>query len=121
MANSERLVRGKRRCALLMHPDDAASRDIVDGSWVRVTSRVGTIEVEVELTTTVMIGVVCLPHGWGHNRDGVQLRVARAHGGASVNDLTDEQRVDVVSGNAVFSGTMVHVVCMGVLASRPSS
>jgi anaerobic selenocysteine-containing dehydrogenase len=109
MANSEQLARGSRRSALLMHPDDAAARGLADGAMARVTSRAGALDVEIEVTDAVMAGVVCMPHGWGHDRDGVQLRVARAHGGASVNDITDERRVDALSGNAAFSGTGVQV------------
>ncbi|MEK7240370.1 MAG: molybdopterin-dependent oxidoreductase [Gemmatimonadota bacterium] len=109
MANSERLVRGRQRCALIIHPDDAASRHLVDGAMARVQSRVGGIDVEVAVSDSVMPGVVCLPHGWGHDREGVGQRIARAHGGVSHNDLTDDQRVDALSGNAAFSGTAVRV------------
>jgi anaerobic selenocysteine-containing dehydrogenase len=116
MANSVRLVRGKRRCDLLMHPDDAAARGLVDGDPVRVQSRSGAIDVTLEVSDAIMPGVVCLPHGWGHNRPGVRMQVARAHGGASVNDVTDDQRVDAVSGNAAFSGTPVRVAAIS--ASR---
>lgn len=109
MANSERLARGKRRCALLMHPADAAVRGLADGAMVHVISRTGRIAVELDVTDDVMPGVVCLPHGWGHDRDGVRLRVARAHGGASHNDITDDARLDALSGNAAFCGTPVQV------------
>ena len=109
MANSERLVRGKRRCALLMHPSDAAARGLADGAPVTVRARVGAVDAELDVTDRMMPGVVCLPHGWGHQRTGVKMRVASAHGGVSVNDLTDDARVDAASGNAAFSGTMVHV------------
>jgi anaerobic selenocysteine-containing dehydrogenase len=109
MANSERLVRGQKRCALLMHPADAAARGLTDSAMARVVSRVGAIEVELETTDAMMPGVVCLPHGWGHDREGVRLRTARAHGGASHNDLTDDARVDAFSGNAAFCGTPVRV------------
>jgi anaerobic selenocysteine-containing dehydrogenase len=109
MANSERLVRGRRRCALLMHPSDADARGLVDGATVRVASRTGAIEITLECTDAMMPGVLCLPHGWGHDRDGVHLRTARAHGGASHNDLTDDERMDGLSGNAAFCGTPVKV------------
>ena len=109
MANSERLARGVRRCTLQMHPADASARAIVDGARVTVTSRVGSVDVDVELTDAMKPGVVCLPHGWGHDREGVRLRVATAHGGASINDLTDDQRVDALGGNAAFSATAVRV------------
>lgn len=107
MANSERLVRGERRCQLLVHPADAAARGLVDGGAARVSSRTGAIEAVVQVTDAVMPGVVCLPHGWGHDRTGVRLRVARAHAGVSLNDVTDDRRIDSLSGNAAFNGTPV--------------
>jgi anaerobic selenocysteine-containing dehydrogenase len=92
-----------------MHPEDAASRGLVDGERVRVMSRVGAIEVVLEVSDEVMPGVASLPHGWGHDRPGVRLSVARAHPGASLNDLTDDALVDAASGNAAFSGVPVRV------------
>lgn len=109
MHNYDRLVRGKNRCTLLMHPTDAASRGLSNGTSVRVESRVGAVDAELELTDGIMPGVVSLPHGWGHGRDGAQLRIAAAHAGVSINDLTDDQRVDELTGNAAFSGVPVTV------------
>ena len=109
MHNAERLMRGKPRCTLLMHPDDAATRNLRDGAMVRVRSRTGQVEVLVEVSDEVMPGVVSLPHGWGHGGPGVQLRVAVQHAGVSINDLTDEQRIDTLCGNAAFSGVPVRV------------
>jgi len=56
-----------------------------------------------------MPGVVCLPHGWGHDRPGIRLRVASRHPGASINDLTDERSVDQLSGNAALSAVPVTI------------
>jgi anaerobic selenocysteine-containing dehydrogenase len=112
MHNSERLVKGKPRCRLLMHPDDLGRYGFADGQRVRVTSRVGSLEVEVTATDEVMRGVVSLPHGWGHGRDGVALGVAQAHAGVSVNDLTDDAFVDAVSGNAALNGLPVQVAAL---------
>ncbi|MCI0709315.1 MAG: molybdopterin oxidoreductase family protein [Chloroflexi bacterium] len=109
MHNSERLTKGKNRCTLLIHSDDAAARNLTDGETVVVQSRVGCLEVEVEITDNIMPGVVSLPHGYGHDRDGVQLTVARQKPGVSINDLTDDQKIDVLTGNAAFSGVMVKV------------
>ena len=109
MHNSQRLVKGPRRCTLLMHPTDAARLGIGDSARVNVRSRAGAIAVDAELSDAVMPGVVCLPHGWGHDRPGTRLSVANAHPGASINDLTDELVVDAVSGNAAFSGVPVTV------------
>ena len=109
MHNSERLVKGRERCTLLMHPDDAARRLLDDGQRVRISSRVGSVTAPLELTSDVMPGVVCLPHGWGHHREGTRLGVAGARPGASFNDVADDQAVDALCGTARFSGTPVEV------------
>jgi anaerobic selenocysteine-containing dehydrogenase len=92
-----------------MHPEDAARRGLKGGQRVRVRSRVGAVEATLEATPDIMPGVVCLPHGWGHHRPGTRLPVAQAHAGVSLNDLTDERRVDALCGTAGFSGTPVEV------------
>ena len=69
----------------------------------------GAVEAALEVTPDVMPGVVSLPHGWGHDREGARLGVARAHAGVSLNDLTDDQCVDALCGTARFSGTPVEV------------
>ena len=109
MHNSTRLVRGKRRCTVLMHATDARTRGLADGERVRITSRTGHVDVELETTDTMMPGVVCLPHGWGHGRAGTRLSVSNAHSGASINDLTDDTRIDTLTGNAGFNGVRVRV------------
>jgi anaerobic selenocysteine-containing dehydrogenase len=107
--NSRRLVRGKPRCTLMIHPEDAARRGLADGELARVRSRVGSVDVPVEVTDDVMAGVVSIPHGWGHDRPGARLATASEHAGVSLNDLTDDLAVDSLSGNAAFSGVPVWV------------
>jgi anaerobic selenocysteine-containing dehydrogenase len=109
MHNSRRLVRGRDRCTLLMHPDDAARTGVVGEAKVAVVSRAGRVEAPLELSDEVMPGVVSLPHGWGHHRPGTELSVAEEHPGVSINDLTDELVVDDLCGNAVLSGVPVWV------------
>ncbi|NWB98144.1 molybdopterin oxidoreductase family protein [Pseudomonas gingeri] len=109
MHNYHRLVKGKPRHQLLMHPDDLASRSLEDGQRVQVSSRVGMIEVEVLASLEMMPGVVSLPHGWGHARPGVKMGIASGQPGSSANDLTDERYLDVLSGNAALNGVPVTV------------
>ena len=109
MHNYHRLVKGKPRHQLLMHPDDLSSRGLTDGQWVRVSSRVGVVEVQVLGSVEMMPGVVSLPHGWGHARPGVHMSIASEQPGVSANDLTDEHQLDALSGNAVLNGVPVHV------------
>ncbi len=108
MHNSERLTKGQPRHQLLVHPADLAERNILDGTTVKVSSRVGTVEVEVKATDDMMPGVVSLPHGYGHQKDGVQLARASQVDGVSINDLTDPDRLDI-SGNAALSGVPVRI------------
>jgi anaerobic selenocysteine-containing dehydrogenase len=71
---------------------------------------VGAIDLPVEVTADIMRGVVSIPHGWGHARAGARLRVAAAHPGASMNDITDDSKVDPLSGTAILTGLPVEVV-----------
>ena len=109
MHNSRRLMKGSDRCTLMMHPDDASRLKLESGSIARVSSRVGSVTVPVETTDAMMPGVVSLPHGYGHNRDNIQLSVASEAPGVSINDLMDDQIVDPLTGNAAFSGQRVSV------------
>jgi anaerobic selenocysteine-containing dehydrogenase len=106
---SHRLVKGKPRHQLLMHPADMAARRITDGGMVEVKSRTGSLRIEVQASDTMMPGVASLPHGWGHDRPGTRLGEAHANPGASFNDVADERRVDAVSGNAALNGTPVDI------------
>jgi len=113
MHNVGSLVAGRERCTLQVHPEDAAARGLTDGGRAQVASRVGKLAVLVEVTADVMPGVVSLPHGWGHDRPGAELSVARCHAGVSANGLTDDQAIDPLSGNAVFNGVPVRVESLG--------
>lgn len=119
--NSHRMIKGKPRCTLLMHPHDATQRALVDGQQVQVHSRVGSVDVPLRISDEVMPGVVSLPHGWGHNRKGAQLRVASGLPGVSINDVTDESRIDALSGVAVLNGTPVTVYAASGEESTSSS
>lgn len=109
MHNSQRLVKGKPQCTILMHPTDAAQRQLKPGQTVLVRSRVGTVSVPIEISEEMMPGVVSIPHGWGHNRKGIQLEVAQQNAGESINDVTDDLSIDALCGTAAFSGTWVAV------------
>jgi anaerobic selenocysteine-containing dehydrogenase len=109
MHNSQRLVRGKPQCTILMHPADAAKRHLSAGQTVSVRSRVGSVAVPLEISEEMMPGVVSIPHGWGHGRPGIQLDVAQEHPGGSINDVTDDLKIDALCGTAAFNGTWVAV------------
>jgi anaerobic selenocysteine-containing dehydrogenase len=107
MHNAPVLVKGKARCTMHVHPDDATRFGLRDGGLARVRSRVGSIDVPVEVNDAIRPGVVSIPHGWGHDMPGTQLGVASAHAGVNCNRLVDEQDLDPLSGNAVLNGVPV--------------
>ncbi|MCY7351453.1 MAG: molybdopterin oxidoreductase family protein, partial [Cytophagaceae bacterium] len=109
MHNSERLVKGRNRCTLQIHPADAVALGVENGQTVQVNSRVGSVEISAEITATVMPGVVSMPHGYGHGRKGIQLDIAQQHAGVSINDLTDERMMDELTGVTAFNGVPVTV------------
>ena len=102
-------MKGGDRCTALLHPDDAVARSLQDGQRVRVTSAVGAIEVPVQISDEMRPGVVSIPHGFGHTREGIGWTVAAAHAGASVNDITDPSIVDRMSGNAAVNAVPVRL------------
>lgn len=109
MHNAPGLAKGKERCTAQLHPEEAARLGIENGAELEVSSPIGTILLPAEVTDAIMPGVISIPHGFGHNREGVKLDVARRSPGVSVNDIADDQRVDRITGNAAFSGQRVVV------------
>jgi len=113
MHNVEALAKGRERCTLRVHPDDAARLGLRHGAPARVRSRAGEVEAPVEVSSEMMPGVVSLPHGHGHGAPGVRLGVAARRPGVNANLLTDETAVDALSGNAVLNGIPVQVAPAG--------
>ena len=110
MHNAERLVKGRDRCTLMIHPETAAIRGIINQEKVQIESRVGRVEISVEITDEIMPNVVSIPHGFGHARKGVMMDIATAYAGVSLNDLTDELLIDELTGNSAFSGVPVRIL-----------
>ncbi|WP_118915107.1 molybdopterin-dependent oxidoreductase [Mycobacterium shigaense] len=108
--NVPALMKGKDRCTLLIHPDDAARCGISDDDVVTVKSEAGEIKVPVEITDAIKPGVVSMPHGWGHGRPGTRLSVANGSPGVNTNALSLPMFVDEPSGNGALNGIPVTVI-----------
>lgn len=111
--NSHRLVKGKNPCTMQINPADAKKLGLADGQTARVTSPTGSIELPVEIDDDMFEGVVSIPQGWGHNRPQTGMSTAESQPGVSINDVTDRQRIDVLTGNAAFNGTRVSIQAAG--------
>ena len=109
MHNVKVLVKGKDRCTLLIHPDDADRTGVTDGDLARVSSEAGSVEITVEVSDEMMPGVVSMPHGWGHDKSGTRMAVAREHAGVNNNLLAPVDDFDPLSNNAAVNGIPVEV------------
>ena len=109
MHNSVRLTKGKERCTLQINPADAQPLSLVTGDQVRISSKTGNLTAQVVVTDDLMPGVVSLPHGWGHHRNGTGQANAAKKPGISLNDISDETFLDLMSGNAGLNGIEVEL------------
>ncbi len=114
LANIPSLIKGPPRCTLQIHPTDAKHIGLKDGQMARVSSDTGTLTTPIEVTEDLRPGVVCFPHGWGHDLNGVAMRVAQEYNGINKNLITDESDFDPISGNSVLNGVPVKVLPVSV-------
>jgi len=98
-SQSERLRKRQGTPTVMLAPDDAAARGIVDGDAVRVESPRGAARFTARLTDATRPGVVVIEGIWWH----------RFHpGGRGVNVLTDD-RVTDMGGGPAFHSNLVEV------------
>jgi anaerobic selenocysteine-containing dehydrogenase len=109
MHNLHVLTKGKERCTLHIHPEDATRLALTNGEVACITSGENTVEISIEITDAIMPGVVSIPHGWGHTLPGTKMHIASEHAGANANILTRGEDVDPLSGNAILNGVSVTV------------
>lgn len=109
MHNVDTLVRGKERCTLKVHSQDAARLGLASGDLAEVASESGSVRVVAEVGDDIRPGVVSLPHGWGHGGAGTRTTVSARHAGVNINLLSPAAMVDAASGNAVLNGIPVRV------------
>lgn len=109
MHNLHILIKGRTDCTLQVHPDDARRLGLSSGGTAQVQSRVGKVTAPVEVTDEVMPGIVCLPHGWGYDEDGIEMHTAKTKPGVNSNALTDDAALDALSGNCALNGIPVQV------------
>ncbi len=116
MHNLPTLAKGPFRCTLQVHPQDATRLSLANGGTARVRSKAGEVVAQVEITDAIRPGVVSLPHGWGHDAEGVRMRVAAQRPGANSNVLADEFTLDPLSGTSALNGIPVEIEAVALFA-----
>jgi anaerobic selenocysteine-containing dehydrogenase len=109
MHNLQRMTKGPNTCTALVHPEDAEAYNIKNGDNIKIRSRITAVEIEAEVSDEIMKGTISIPHGWGHDREGIRLHTASAKAGVSFNDLADDQLVDELSGVSVINAIPVSI------------
>jgi anaerobic selenocysteine-containing dehydrogenase len=109
MHNLPKLVSGPEGCTVLVSPADAERLGVTDGEPARVRGAHGEVTLTARVSDAMMPGVVSIPHGWGHDLDGVGLDVARVHAGVNANVLGDGGVVEPLTGTAVLNGIPVEL------------
>jgi len=107
MHNVPGLVSGRSRCVLLVHPQDAERAGLRDGDVAILENSLHSGEVPIRVSDEMRLGVVSLPHGWGHEAAARWQQVAGAHAGISANNWTDDQQVEAVVGQSILNGVKV--------------
>ncbi|MFX1298932.1 MAG: molybdopterin dinucleotide binding domain-containing protein, partial [Promethearchaeota archaeon] len=87
------------------NPQDAIRLSLNEDEMVRLENNLGSMIVPIEITTDVMPGVVCYPHGWGHKNP--HLSFANQHPGENINVLTNSNKLDSLCGMPQFNGYKV--------------
>ena len=77
-----------------MHPFDAKQLEVSDGDRVRITSRVGTLDIQVKIMAEneIQRAILQVTHGWAE---------------ANINILTHDDILDPISGYPLLKGVQV--------------
>ena len=115
------LVKGKERCTLHVHPDDAERpRRSTDGGRACVTSARGEVEVPVEVTDAIMPGRRQHPARLGPRRPRARSWASPPRTPASTATCWPTRAVDPLSGNAVLNGIPVELAPVRAAAPAPA-
>ncbi len=110
MHNLHTLAKGPERCLALVHPHDAQAAGVADGAMARLSGAENrSITVRVKYSEDMRLGVLSLPHGWGHDMPDTRQHIASERPGANLNALLDEGERDPLSGTSVLSGVPIRL------------
>ena len=105
----ERLSKGRPSNTLLMHPENAHNLGIYDNEIIRLSANEQSIYAKVEISPSIMQGVLCLPHGWSQLKMKHSEKNRNESFRSNFNDLTSIHEFDPLSGMSVMNNLRVSV------------
>jgi len=106
--NCPSMMKNRKGNIARINTEDAARLGIAGDDRIRVKNKLGQIELPVKVTDNVMVGVIVVPHGWGHNPN-AGWKIAAATLGVNSNILCDDQVLERPSGHPLMNGIPVQV------------
>jgi len=91
--NIEKFAAREREPMLLVHPDDAAPRGVVEGCEVAVENQRGSVRLRAKVTDEVIRGTVVAPSIWW---------TKLSPDGRNINWLTSPEETDMGAGALFF-------------------
>ncbi len=92
--------------ALCIHSEDLAALGAVDGGWMTVETRTGSIVVRIEADDSLRRGVVSLPHGYGQAYPAGEERITV---GPRINYLTSATDCDPIAATPYHKNVPVQL------------
>lgn len=92
----------RKPCMLSVNPEDCKKLGVENGQKVRVTTKAGSAEIEVDATYKVRPGYVIMPHQFGFDFNG------KRHG-VGANLLTSTDDCDKLTGDPLWRYTLCRV------------
>ncbi len=107
MNNLPKLAGERNLCTAMIHPETAQRLGIDDGELVKLTSDMGSLEIEAEISENIGKKVVSIPHGFGQQKNNTRQNFATTRKGANINSLLDNDMRDGLIGTSVLNGQRV--------------
>lgn len=92
-----------------LNPDDAKELGLDESGRIRITTGVGSLEIEARTSPDIRRGVVSVHQFWGHNYESSTM-TSRTHPGVNVNFLHDDSTLDEFSGMPIYNGRPCRIV-----------
>ncbi|USG62501.1 molybdopterin-dependent oxidoreductase [Sneathiella marina] len=90
---------------LFLHPADATAENVVEGDWVKLETKIGTVKAKISIHNTMKVGHIRVPHGWWYPElKGVEELAGAFISSDAVLCSDDDEFLDYEQGIPHFKG-----------------